>query len=249
MHHTLLRGLVSVLVALSAGTRYGYAQDQATPTAAQRKWTIDFIAGTTSRYRAADIERAMRDAGFDAHSPGGCVFGMCSSGVSHPETYNGGDVRIFMAGYRVMPALQVRALFAMPGWIGETTGLGHTALSYVTVSTLSKSFGALAALDAGNNLRILAGVSLDHVRLTSGYDRDRSIATGVRPGAWFGAQLRIPGSKRVFASLTAMRHVTAAITAPSFTVTEPFAEATHVIPTFSVNANYTTVGIGIGVTF
>jgi hypothetical protein len=174
---------------------------------------------------------------------------MCSGGTSYPETYSGGDVSLLMVGYRVLPALQVRALIASPGWIGETTGRSNSIFSYVTVSTLQKSFGALAALDLGGNLWLFGGVSLDRVRVTADFDRDRDIASGTRPGVWFGGQLRVPGNKRFFMSLTAMRHVTSAITTEPFTKTEAFTDVTYSIPTFSVNANYTSVGIGVGVNF
>ena len=214
-----------------------------------RRWTVEWLTGTTSGFAATDVERAMVDANLDGFSDAGCLFGMCASATSYPETYSGGDIQILMAGYRVLPALQIRALAAFAGYIGETTGLGSSPFSYVSVRTRSQSYGALAALDAGGMLWLFAGASLDRIRLTSDLSDENTVASTVVPGAWIGGQIRIPGSKRFFGSFTAMRHVAASTTSEGFTKTNTVFDWTYTVPAFSVKPNYTVLGIGFGVNF
>lgn len=240
---------VIVLAVTSVSTGVAQSASQAETPKRVRKWTVEWVTGATGGFAAADLERAMVDAHLDGFRDAGCLFGMCAPAVSYPETYSGGDVQVLMVGYRVLPALQIRALGAFAGYIGQTTGLGDTPFSYMSVRALSQSFAALAALDAGGMLWLFAGASLDRIRLTTDLSDENTLTSTVVPGAWFGGQIRIPGNKRFFGSFTAMRHVAASATSEGFTKTSTLYDATYTVPAFSVKPDYTVLGIGFGVNF
>ena len=241
--------VVAVMGLTLTSTVVAQTADSAGTRTQVRKWTVEWLTGTTRGFAAADVERAMVDAHLDGFRDAGCLFGMCAPATSYPETYSGGDVQVLMVGYRVLPALQIRALGAFAGYIGETTGLGDSPFSYVSVRTLSQSFAAIAALDAGGMLWLFAGASLDRVRLTSDLSDENTLVSTVVPGAWVGGQIRIPGNKRFFGSFTAMRHVAASATSEGFTKTNTLYDATYTVPAFSVQPNYTVLAIGFGVNF
>lgn len=178
-----------------------------------RRWTLTLGLGEQIGGAAGSLEATMRDAGYDATTPPGCVFIFCTNEpTEHPRTRDEGLAALLALRYAVHPRFSLEAL-ATRGATGETTG--RTEASWLDGVRLSvnhsiQTFGVLGSssvrvTESGKGagiLRLGLGPALYVVETAraAGGSRD-DVRSDKRLGFLVEAGLETPARSRVFLDL------------------------------------------------
>jgi len=120
-----------------------------------RRWTLSVVTGVPSRGPLDDLERTMRDTGFDLPS-GGCVFGLCFEPTSMPYSMHARAYRdSWTAG--VNRRIGRRLGVSVTGGrtlIGWTTGRHRGTGAYVEIETAMTHVAPLVTFQPTPGVRV-----------------------------------------------------------------------------------------------
>lgn len=215
------------------------------PSRPSRRWTASIVTGAPSMAPLRDMERAMRDAGFDG-VPQLC-FGTCASYPYsvHARAYR--DTWTATLNRGIGPRLGV-SLTGGRTLIGWTTGLARGTSGFLEVEAVMSHVVPAATFTPAPGLRLSAGPGIFTTTYTgNGAGLVQSpLGTRRRPGLLAEASLTFPRRARVFAELSAQERWLGRQSLGPFDVM-PGGPVTF--PKTPVSVSHWFIGLGFGVRF
>lgn len=191
-------------IAVEGGRSGQSAPPPAAPQRPSRPWTLSVVTGVPSNAPLRDLERTMRDTGFDLDS-GGCFFDLCFGPSSTPYSMHARAYRdSWTAGInrRIGPRLGVSVTGGRT-LIGWTTGRQRGTGAYLEIETAMTHVAPLVTFQPTPGVRVGVGPGLFSTTFApTGLDPQPPPTTR-RPGLLAEASLTFPRRSRLFAELSA----------------------------------------------
>jgi len=188
-------GWVAVMVVAAVGAAEGGAQEARTP-----RFTLSISAGGIVGGPAASTVRALRDAGFDETSPGGCLFGLCAPEEENPSYQRAGRFGLTLR-YELTPTWAVSGGHAW-GPFGTARGL-RSGSPGVRSEWRGTSYWGAVHRALSSRVGVGAGVALHRMSKVADFENPYSVT---RVGILAEAGYRHPWGQRFFLDLTLRGH-------------------------------------------
>lgn len=228
----------------------GVRQSAPAPAAPQRPsrpWTLSAVTGVPSNAPLRDLERAMRDTGFDLAS-GGCFFDLCFGPTTMPYSMHARAYRdSWTAGInrRIGPRLGVGVTGGRT-LIGWTNGRHRGTGTYLEIETAMTHVAPLVTFTAMPGVRVGVGPGIFSTTFArTGLD-PQPLTTTRRPGLLAEASLTFPRRSRVFAELSAQQRW---LGRQPLGPIEVVPDGLATFPQTQVRVTHWFIGLGAGVRF
>jgi hypothetical protein len=219
----------------------------AAPQRPSRPWTLSVVTGAPSLAPLRDLERTMRDTGFDLAS-GGCVFGLCFGPSSMPYSIHARAYRdSWTAGInrRIGPRLGVSVTGGRT-LIGWTNGRHRGTGAYLEIETAMTHVAPLATFTPTPGVRVGVGPGVFSTTFArTGLD-PRPLTTTRRPGLLAEASLTFPRRSRVFVELSGQQRW---LGRQALGPIDVLPDGTAPFPQTQVRVAHWFIGLGAGVRF
>jgi hypothetical protein len=228
----------------------GVRQSAPAPAAPQRPsrpWTVSVVTGVPSNAPLRDLERAMRETGFDLAS-GGCFFGLCFEPTTMPYSAHARAYRdswTAALNRRIGPHLGVGVTGGRT-LIGWTNGRHRGTGTYLEIETAMTHVAPLVTFTPTPGVRVGVGPGIFSTTFARTGLYPQPLTTTRRPGLLADASLTFPRRSRVFAELSAQQRWLGRQPLGPIEV-EPDGLATF--PQTQVRVTHWFIGLGAGVRF